>query len=334
MNSYAVRIRSGIERRIRSAATRLRGLLPAPPQPVILMYHRIAEESFDPWGSAVTPSRFAEQLAWLVSNRKVISLAEFAEGHAKGTLPADAAAITFDDGYSCNAKVAAPILERSRASATFFLPVEAIEKSSPFWWDELEQILLDYDGSHLSLEKEEFSIGSKHAGDRRWPPGSPPRTPRQRAYYEIQRRLVTKRPSEIDISMTELRHQARSVGTPAKGPMSPQEVRRTGGSLIEFGSHSLTHPWLSTLSREEKAVEICGSADRCAALTGVRPKSFAYPFGELDKESTQLARAAGYNCACSTENAAVEQATPLFALPRVQVGNWRARRLERALREL
>jgi len=298
------------------------------------MYHRIAEEPFDPWGTAVTPGLFAEQLAWIVHNRAVFSLADFAQRHAKRTLPANAAAITFDDGYSCNAKVAAPLLERFRASATFFLPIGTVEKTRPFWWDELEEIVLNHEGSHLSFEGEQFSLGSKRNDDRRWPPGTPPCTPRQRAYYEIQRRLVTKRPSEIENLMSELRDQARRMTAPAKGPMSPEDVRRIGGTLIDFGSHSLSHPWLTTLSPQEKADEIGESASRCEALTGSRPRTFAYPFGEFDEASTRLAEEAGYDCACSTENAAVDRASPMFALPRVQVGNWRARRLERALREL
>lgn len=312
-----------------------RGYLPRRPEPVILMYHRIAEECFDPWGTAVLPDRFAEQLEWMKRARTVLPLTEFAVRHAKRTLPDNAVAVTFDDGYSCNAKVAAPMLDRFGVPATFFLPVEAVEKSHSFWWDELEEILLNFDGSHLTLNGEQFFVGAKRADDRRWQPGSPPHTARQRAYYEIQRCLVTRTPSEIADSISELRDQARGVSiSPAKGPMSPDEVRRINGSSIEFGCHSLSHPWLTALPLKEKAIEIGESASRCAALTGSRPRAFAYPFGEFDEESVRLAEQAGYDCACSTENVAVDPASSMFALPRVQVGNWRARRLERTLREL
>ncbi|HWC56418.1 MAG TPA: polysaccharide deacetylase family protein [Sphingomicrobium sp.] len=297
------------------------------------MYHRIAQEAFDPWGTAVSPAHFSDQLAWLICDRKVLPLTEFAARKSDGTLPDNAVALTFDDGYSCNAKVAAPMLERFRAPATFFLTVDAIEKSRAFWWDELEEIVLGHDGPALSLDGEEIALSSKQENDRRWQPSTPPRTPRQRAYHELQRMLVTRKPSEIERTMAELRSQT-CAATPSKGPMTPDDVSRIAGSRIDFGSHSLSHPWLTSLSQAEKAAEIRNSADRCATLTGTRPRTFAYPFGDFDDESLRLAEIAGYDCACSTHEASVATDSPQFALPRVQVGNWSAKRLQRALQEL
>jgi peptidoglycan/xylan/chitin deacetylase (PgdA/CDA1 family) len=333
VNSFALRIKSDLERRARGAAKRLQRLKPRSPRPVILMYHRIAEETFDPWGTAVTPARFADQLAWLICDRKILPLAEFAERKSDGTLPDSAIALTFDDGYSCNATVAAPMLERFRAPATFFLTVDAIGKSDAFWWDELEEIILGNEGPSLSLDGEEISLGPKQEDDRRWRPNMPPRTPRQRAYHQLQRMLVTRKPRDILCAMAELRSQI-SAATPSKGPMKPGDVRRIAGSRIDFGSHSLSHPWLTSLSQAEKAAEIRDSADRCATLTGTRPRTFAYPFGDFDDESLRLAEVAGYDCACSTQEASVATDSPQFALPRVQVGNWSAKRLQRALQEL
>ena len=333
MNLFALRIKSGLERRARSAASRLQRLGPHPTRPVILMYHRVAEEPFDPWGTAVSSARFADQLAWLICDRKILPLTEFAARKAEGTLPDNAVALTFDDGYSCNAEIAAPMLERFRAAATFFLTIDAIEKSRAFWWDELEEITLGHEGPALSLDGNQISLGSRQADDRRWKPAAPPRTPRQRAYHELQRMLVTRKPAEIDEAMSELRSQT-SEAAPTKGPMTPDAVRRIAGSRIDFGSHSLSHAWLTSLSQAEQCAEIRTSADRCATLTGSRPRSFAYPFGDFDRHSIRLAEDAGYDCACSTEAAAVTPTSSPFALPRVQVGNWSAKRLQRVLREL
>src|SRR5690349_12394570 len=99
----------GILRRI---ADRVNPPTPATEGPAILMYHRIANESFDPWGLSVSPRNFAEQIDWLSANRSILGLTDFAQLHRKGRLPSDAVAITFDDGYASVIEEATPVLEK------------------------------------------------------------------------------------------------------------------------------------------------------------------------------------------------------------------------------
>ena len=95
--------------RIRPALQALIGKLqPRRPRPVILMYHRIAEALIDPWDLAVSPDRFAEQLDCLRRSRHPLRLSEFIARLRDGTLPDDAVAVTFDDGYADNFLAAKP----------------------------------------------------------------------------------------------------------------------------------------------------------------------------------------------------------------------------------
>lgn len=298
------------------------------------MYHRIADEPFDPWTLAVSPANFEQQLAWLSGNRAVLPLAEFAARAANGSLPPNAIALTFDDGYRCNAEIAAPMLERHRLPATIFLPAALIERGGQFWWDELEEIVLEHEGGSLTLDGEEIRLGDRHPDDRRWAPGAPARTARQKAYQSIQQRLVARKPAHVEDSMNELREQVGKRRLSGKGPMSPEQVRRTASALIEFGSHSLTHACLTSLDVAELSEEISESIECCEALAGKRPATFAYPFGAFDERSARLAQQAGYVCACSIEHGAVRPESGAFALPRVQAGNWSAGKLARVLREL
>jgi hypothetical protein len=55
----SVRGRSRIRTRLRSVAHRI---WPPKPKPVILMYHRIADDQIDYWRLAVSPAHFEEQL--------------------------------------------------------------------------------------------------------------------------------------------------------------------------------------------------------------------------------------------------------------------------------
>jgi peptidoglycan/xylan/chitin deacetylase (PgdA/CDA1 family) len=106
----------------------------------ILMYHRIAEAEFDPFNLAVSPDQFERQLARL-RRKKVLPLREFATLQVQKRLPRNAVAITFDDGYACNALVAAPMLESFGYPATFFVVSDAIERAEEFWWDQLEVVI-------------------------------------------------------------------------------------------------------------------------------------------------------------------------------------------------
>jgi peptidoglycan/xylan/chitin deacetylase (PgdA/CDA1 family) len=296
------------------------------------MYHRIASDSFDPWGLCVTPEKFGEQLRWLAANRTVLPLDEFARMHRERSLPAGAVAVTFDDGYECTAKTAAPILEEQRLPATVFIPAVLIERGEPFWWDELRSVVLSHEGGFLNAGAEPVPLGAKHADDDRWAPGAPPRTARQHAFHRIWAALREKTPASLSAAMADLRAQsAEPDGTDPIRPMNRAQLRAAASKRISFGSHALTHPWLTSLDQSEKAREIGESVRRCEALTGDAPRAFAYPYGNFDAECERLVQEAGFACACATRSAAVTQKSSLFALPRIQVGNWTGPNLGRAL---
>lgn len=331
--STIYRIRRAVDRRAWRALQLLRARLPRRPPPVILNYHRIAEESFDPWGLAVTPAHLREQLSWLAQNRTVIRLADFAELHARQALPADAVAVTFDDGYACNGLVAAPLLREFQVPATFFLPTDLVDKRATFWWDELEEIVLEHDGPSLIVDGRAISLGKRDSTDRLWPPGTAPRTPRQQVYSWVQSQLARKTPFELAAVIAELHGQVKqlTLSPKMKRPMTINEIREAGLSGVEFGSHTLNHPWLPSLDPAEKRREIVDSAERCCILSGSPALTFAYPFGAFDPQAELLAKEAGYGCACTTGDLAVSRRSCTFALPRLRVGDWGKAAFQRAL---
>src|SRR5438309_2356455 len=112
------------------------------PRPVILMYHRVAFVQNDPWGLAVDPERFEEQIAYAKQHRSPMSVDEFVERLRSKSLPADAVAVTFDDGYRDNLVNAKPVLARYGVPATLFLATGFVDQDAPFWWDELATMIL------------------------------------------------------------------------------------------------------------------------------------------------------------------------------------------------
>ena len=305
---------------LRRVADRLNPPRQATDGPAILMYHRIADDSFDPWGLAVSPSNFAEQVGWLAANRSILSLVEFAQLHRKDRLPRDAITITFDDGYASVIQEAAPVLADAGAPATVFIPADLVARGAVFWWDELKCIVLQTPLNSLEFEGA-VELGDRTPADDHWVPDDPPRTPRQIAFYGIWEQLKPRAPAAIDKAMAHLREQ---VGVAATGHcprlLTANELRERP-ALLDVGSHALTHPSLPRLSFDEKAREIRESVARCEALSGTRPRTFAFPFGDNDRESVDLVRDAGFECACTTEAAFVTARTDPFRIPRLAVPN-------------
>ena len=108
-------------------------------RPLVLLYHRVAQLDDDPWQLAVTPRHFEQQLRVLKTFFRIVPLTQLVEDAQNGTV-----AITFDDGYADNLTIAAPILERHHAPATFFIATEPIRSQREFWWDELAQHATEY----------------------------------------------------------------------------------------------------------------------------------------------------------------------------------------------
>ncbi|HEU4825346.1 MAG TPA: hypothetical protein VFS85_02635, partial [Dongiaceae bacterium] len=72
---------------------RIGALFKGGPDPAILMYHRVADLPYDPWGLAVTPAHFAAQLAVLRKERLPLSMTEFVQRLETGSLPRHAVAV-------------------------------------------------------------------------------------------------------------------------------------------------------------------------------------------------------------------------------------------------
>lgn len=66
----------------------------------ILTYHRVAPEGQVTFQPALTTEQFERQLIWIKRYFTVLTLAQAGQLAAQGTLPANAAVITIDDGYS------------------------------------------------------------------------------------------------------------------------------------------------------------------------------------------------------------------------------------------
>ena len=96
-------------------------------------------------------------------------------------------------------------------------------------------------------------------------------------------------------------HRERAAATAALPPgprhaLTPEELREMA-SVFDIGSHSRTHPVLTTCTPSESGEEIAGSKEEIEAITGRPCRHFCFPNGDhLPLTETLVARA-GYDSA-------------------------------------
>jgi len=105
-------------------------------------------------------------------------------------------------------------------------------------------------------------------------------------------------------------------------PLLSAETLRDLPSLIDLGSHSLTHRRLSSLTEAELCAEVTESKGMLEQLVGRPVRWFAYPFGETSEAMQAKVQEAGYEAAFTTQRGWATSANSLWALPRLAVPYW------------
>jgi peptidoglycan/xylan/chitin deacetylase (PgdA/CDA1 family) len=95
-----------------------------------------------------------------------------------------------------------------------------------------------------------------------------------------------------------------------------QEMDRGG---IEFGSHTLSHPHLSTVSSEQLHEELVSSKKAVENLTGREVLSLAYPYGDLNGEVKSVLSEAGYAYGVATDSGPLSLQDDLREIRRIPV---------------
>ena len=86
----------------------------------------------------------------------------------------------------------------------------------------------------------------------------------------------------------------RAIGEPPQALMDDGMIREWLAAGHEIGSHTLTHPHLPALGREQARAEIFDSKRRLEDRFGVPIKHFCYPYGDQDEAVRDMVREAGY----------------------------------------
>ena len=321
---------------------------------LILLYHRVAVTPVDPWRLSVSPAHFAEHLQVLRCRGTLFNIRDLATALQRRTTPRRFLAVTFDDGYDDNLRNAKPLLERHDVPATVFVSSGLLGRENPFWWDELQELLLLPSSLPETLAvdtaagRREYRMGEDAAsggtapespGGWRASAGKAP-TKRHAAYVAIHALLSALGPSECESGMSQLRSQIRRPGgdpgqKESGRPLSPEEaVELARGGLVEIGAHGQTHARLARLPEEEQRREIAGSRRHLEGLLGTRVTSFAYPFGgkqDFTSKTASIVQEEGFSVACAATRGLVREGVDIWRLPRFHVEDSDGDQLDRRI---
>ena len=254
----------------------------------MLVYHAVAGRTGDP-ATEIVPPHAAElldaHLRHLRRHYRIVGsdeVLEAAAARARGERPP--VSITFDDDLPSHAAIAAPVLERHGARATFFLTGAGLDGPVSFWWERLQRA---------------FDAGLAEADRRRLAAAAglePGELAQPRAIRRVSRVVQALPDGE----------QAKALIADLAGPdpadtgLRARDIRRLADAGHRIGFHTARHPYLPALDDAglERAME--DGRNELAAVAGPL-EEIAYPHGRADARVAQAAARAGFVRGFTTE---------------------------------
>jgi peptidoglycan/xylan/chitin deacetylase (PgdA/CDA1 family) len=274
------------------------------------MYHRFASVSAFRRLSAYD---FEQHLAYLVRHFRVRRLSELARSLRQNSpLEARTIVLTFDDGYADFIEHAYPVLERYEVPVTLFLVSEFADGRLWLWFDAIQYLIdqtrevrcdLSLNGNDLHLEL--TSVGA-----------------RRLAWGTIADECASMDPAEQRAAIARLQDALQlslpSAPTADYRAMTWDEARRLDSQLVDFGSHTYSHPILSRCTTAQIHHEVHESKRVLEAQLRRSVDAFCYPSGrpeDYDERAIQSVAHAEYGCATVAHAGPIRHVDP-YTLPR------------------
>ncbi len=271
----------------------------------ILLYHKIHYQAKPLFGHAVRPDVFERQIIFLKKHYDIVDLKYLNKREYKENSKKDIAVITFDDGYRNNYSEAFPVLKKHNVPATIFLATDYIDTGRLLWPDMLAWIMykakafpkIENFGGNKLLHEAGKEICLFFASD----PSA-----RICILRSLADRFKAYTPDERNDSLKYLSQICKVRAWPNDGErvmLTWEEVKEMSCGGISFGSHTRSHPVLSSLPVSEAREEIVESKKMIEEQIQQSVKVFAYPYGKDDDYSEdvmKILREEGFELVCST----------------------------------
>jgi len=335
----------------KSLKRRVRSLLDRSPRAVILAYHRVAADPWDPSQLCVSPRHFEEQMHLLREETEPIRLRDLALGSPERNIRNGGVVLTFDDGYADSWSSAAPVLAAMRIPATFFVTTGMVDSGREFLADELIHLTLlaarlpkplEIAVRGLAVRLAEIMQPALFGGKDQLEGGgkATDEMARERLYAALHRILREENSESREAILSEIRRQVGGGDVSAcesHRTLSSSELRELAGEdLFEVAAHSIEHLVLRRLPVEEQARQIRDSKCQLERILSRPVESFAYPYGSewnVSPTTVDLVRQAGFRQACANVPGQIRRDSNPFWLPRCLVRDWGEAEFRQKLRD-
>lgn len=273
----------------------------------ILIFHRVRAQPDDLFPNETHVAVFAERMACVRDWFNVLPLDEAVAALDRGSIPARALAITFDDGYADNATIALPILRRLGLHATFFVATGFLD-GGRMWNDTVIETVRAARGGELDLSDQ--GLGKQAIGSAQ----------QRKAAIGAILSLLKYQPQQERQSRVDAIAAQAGVALPNDLMMSSDQLRSLAAAGMGIGGHTVSHPILARIDETAARREMADGRDALETIVRQPVKLFAYPNGRPNIDyaamHVRLAKELGFIAAVSTAAGAARVGGPHHELPR------------------
>ena len=274
----------------------------------VMMYHYIRDPGDEAEAGSGIPGlsvhEFESQLDTLSRAYTIVTWPEVCSSLSKGKpLPGSACLLTFDDGVRDHYFNVFRILHARKLSGLFFV----LDRSNMQGLVLAHKIhfllaalglpgLFDVVWENLTTSQRDLY----REAERRYQLFYPPTSTDNRINL-LKAVLQRDLSAEIDMLLSDLFEEHIGPESEiAKGYyLTLEQIREMSAGGMHFGGHSRRHPWFDWIDARERDTEIRASCEWLGQIE-LGPWAFAYPYGGLSEDSSDLLKKHGFIAAFTT----------------------------------
>ncbi len=278
-----------------------------------MMLHRVLDDgeffrSSSLPGILVRKQTFEQLLSWAAKNFEVLDLSKSVPDWDARSRSARVA-FTFDDGWLDNYDIARPVILRCRVPTTIFVCPGLMGKPFPFWPERVSRLL-----ARLPNISSVYTIFPDLTGVDRAQAAELVIEQLKRMAPELREESI----SRLD-KLASANEQCDTTGEPLNRTVTWEQLQELHAQGIRIGSHTLSHPILTSVPEDAVRIELNDSRRQIEAGLGAPCVTLAYPNGNHNDATVRAAGEAGYTLAFTTKRGLWTRQTDLLRVPRVNI---------------